>query len=178
MNQLQIIREELDCLEAAHHVDKTVLGNFRKRLDAQRLTKDENPADHLCSFFLPVHPATQSLYLVHHRKAGSWIPPGGHIEYGESPRETVKREYAEELGFSLTREAVTLFDISITRIENHTPCKVHYDLWYTVSCRERTGYRFLKAEFHDAGWFSMKSALSQMERPDYRTIVSKLDLRV
>ncbi len=178
MNLQQTVREELNALDASHHVDKNVLEKFRRRLDANSLTKAENPADHFCSFFLPVHTATQSIYLVHHRKAGSWIPPGGHIEKGELPRETVAREYAEELGFTLTREAVTLFDISVTRIENHTPCKIHFDLWYTVSCAERTDYRFLEAEFHGAGWFSIKTALSRMERPDYRTIVSKLDLRV
>ncbi len=37
--------------------------------------------------------------LLHkHRKLGLWLPPGGHIEPGESPDEAVLREVLEETG--------------------------------------------------------------------------------
>lgn len=37
--------------------------------------------------------------LLHkHRKLGLWLPPGGHIEPGETPDEAVLREVAEETG--------------------------------------------------------------------------------
>ncbi len=56
------------------------------------------PSPHLVSYFLPVDPASGSVLLADHRKSGLWLPPGGHIEPGEHPAETVRRETREELG--------------------------------------------------------------------------------
>jgi len=36
--------------------------------------------------------------LLKHKKLGMWLPPGGHIEDGESPDEAVLREVLEETG--------------------------------------------------------------------------------
>jgi 8-oxo-dGTP pyrophosphatase MutT (NUDIX family) len=39
--------------------------------------------------------------LICHRKGGGWIYPGGHLEAGEDPAQTVLREVREELGISI-----------------------------------------------------------------------------
>lgn len=36
--------------------------------------------------------------LLKHKKLGMWLPPGGHIEEGETPDEAVLREVLEETG--------------------------------------------------------------------------------
>lgn len=38
------------------------------------------------------------ILLIHHRKSGLWLPPGGHIDPGETPHETAVREALEETG--------------------------------------------------------------------------------
>jgi 8-oxo-dGTP diphosphatase len=38
------------------------------------------------------------ILLVHHKRIGAWVPPGGHIEPDEMPEETVVREILEETG--------------------------------------------------------------------------------
>ena len=38
------------------------------------------------------------ILLVHHRKIGLWLPPGGHIEPQEDPVTAMKREVLEETG--------------------------------------------------------------------------------
>lgn len=36
--------------------------------------------------------------LLKHKKLGMWLPPGGHIDEGETPDEAVLREVLEETG--------------------------------------------------------------------------------
>lgn len=40
----------------------------------------------------------KKVLLMDHKKAELWLPPGGHVEPGENPRETVRREAKEKLG--------------------------------------------------------------------------------
>lgn len=40
----------------------------------------------------------RKILLLPHAKIGKWLPPGGHIEKGETPIEAVKREVLEETG--------------------------------------------------------------------------------
>lgn len=39
--------------------------------------------------------------LVHHRRLGAWVPPGGHVEPDEVPAQTVRREVEEETGLEV-----------------------------------------------------------------------------
>lgn len=180
MNLQNVILDELKLLRHMAGTDPITYGRFLKRVtDNPHLIRAQSQSDHACSFFLPFHRATRSIYLIHHRKAGSWIPPGGHIDPMETPVDTVRREYKEELSYSLTDEKIELFDLSIKQIEpSSRPCRVHYDLWYLVECREQTPYRFLEKEFHDASWFPIEKGVSIMEHEDYRLIVAKLSRRV
>ncbi len=39
--------------------------------------------------------------LLHHPKHGKWLPPGGHLEPGETPPQGAKREVLEETGLEI-----------------------------------------------------------------------------
>jgi len=41
------------------------------------------------------------ILLVNHRKLGVWLYPGGHVEWNETPDETVVREVKEETGLNV-----------------------------------------------------------------------------
>ncbi|WP_292647815.1 NUDIX domain-containing protein [Nocardioides sp.] len=64
----------------------------------RRTTDPTEPAKHLVSYFLLVDPVSGHILLGDHRKSGLWLPSGGHVEPGENPVETVRRECVEELG--------------------------------------------------------------------------------
>ena len=39
-----------------------------------------------------------NVLLIHHKRIGAWLPPGGHIQPGEMPHEAAVREVFEETG--------------------------------------------------------------------------------
>lgn len=171
----RIILNELSKLRNKTHVDKKVLNKFLQRISfKQKLIEKDSPKNHICSFFLPIDLKTNSIYLVHHIKANDWIPPGGHIEQGETPVQTVKREFIEELKYKLTTEKIRLFDLSIIKIINQNyKCKTHYDFWYLVFIN-RQDFRFDKKEAYDASWFEFDKVLKKVKRKEYNLILKKL----
>jgi ADP-ribose pyrophosphatase YjhB (NUDIX family) len=42
--------------------------------------------------------ANSHALLIHHKRIGAWLPPGGHVENDELPHEAVIREILEETG--------------------------------------------------------------------------------
>lgn len=39
--------------------------------------------------------------LIHHKKMGVWLPPGGHVDPNELPTQTAIRETKEETGYEI-----------------------------------------------------------------------------
>lgn len=148
---------------------------FLRRISSNiPLTKETSPTNHFCAFFVPVNLESKSIYLGHHIKANSWIPPGGHIKSDEDPQQTVIREFKEELDYDIGKKQITFFDMSIKRINNpRTPCKIHYDIWYYVEV-PKINYKFLKKEFYEARWFTFKEAKKQIKIPVYTKIIQKI----
>lgn len=54
----------------------------------------------LCVVAFVVH--DDEVLLVEHAKLGCWLPPGGHVEPGETTDEALFREVREETGIALT----------------------------------------------------------------------------
>src|SRR5580693_5041128 len=87
-----------DDLESAHRSDTLRwLGATR---DIYRRARPATPPRHLVSYAVLIDPRDLSLFLVDHRLAGLRLPPGGHVEPGEDPADTVRREAMEELGIT------------------------------------------------------------------------------
>lgn len=88
--------EPWDETESAHRAD--ALAWVRSGEPIWRLEKPATPPKHLVAYFLLVDPTLDQCLLVDHRKAQLWLPTGGHVEPGEDPAATVRREAREELG--------------------------------------------------------------------------------
>lgn len=168
-------RQEILKLNHKLRVDKKISNKFLERLNLGRLIKQQNPADHFCSFFLPVNTESKSIYLGHHIKADDWIPPGGHIKLHELPIETVKREFVEELQYKLNKERVELFDLTIKDVSGNPKhsCKIHYDFWYLVYINKFV-FNFDKSEFYQAEWLTIPEALTKMKLTVYANVVKKI----
>src|SRR5262245_40888497 len=85
----------LDGVEHQHRSDALIWVDSGAPLF--RTEKPAVPPKHLVSYFAVVD--GNRILLVDHKNAGLWLPPGGHVEQGEHPRDTVLREVREELGF-------------------------------------------------------------------------------
>jgi len=168
VNQINLLRQK-------SYVDNEVANQFLQRIGSgEKLLQKENPSDHFCSFMVPLNRKTKSIYMGHHIKANLWIPPGGHIEPGETPVQTIKREFLEELGYRLTNNKIELFDLGVTLINNPSRrCKVHYDLWYIVEVK-KIDFIFDKAEFYDARWFEIDKAIDMVKNYYTRRELNKL----
>ena len=88
--------QPFDDVEARHR--RQSLAWLRHTDDVFRRVRPRTPSPHLVAYFLPHDDLDGSVLLIDHIKAGLWLPPGGHVEPGEHPAETVRREMTEELG--------------------------------------------------------------------------------
>ncbi|WP_106189080.1 NUDIX domain-containing protein [Umezawaea tangerina] len=129
-------------------------------------TKD-NGFLYICSGYL-VEDAR--VLLVHHNGFDKWVPPGGHIEFGETFSQTATREFLEETG--LTVRAISA-SMEIDPKDGNAipePVPFYVDVEYNSFTkpalvqffyveRDKSGRQVEEAqlsEIKQLGWFSME----------------------
>lgn len=138
--------ERAQLAEAANWVARTG--------DIFRRAKPATPERHLVSYVVVVDPAGDAVFLVDHVKAGRWLPPGGHVEPGEHPAVTARREAEEELGVTadvgLHHEPLFLTITTTVGIDGG-----HEDvsLWYVLVADRRTEFVLDSSECHGGRWW-------------------------
>jgi len=148
--------------------------------DAQifRVNKPAVPSTHLVSYFVPYDKKEGKILLVHHKKAGLWLPPGGHVEVGEHPRDAAFREMKEGLG----AEAEFLFGeplfITVTKTVNETKPHTDVSLWYLVEGDSLFKYVFDENEFNEIAWFSLEACPQNQVEPHLHRFIKKLSQRI
>ncbi len=113
-------------------------------------------------FTVAVFVVFEGKVLLHrHRKLGTWLPPGGHIEKDELPDDAAVREVGEETGVRVElvgerREDVTnpvqLHRPAGMQLENIGPGHQHIDLIYFA---KPAGPTKIRGEFveDEVGWY-------------------------
>lgn len=149
---------------------------FIERLEQGNMSRDENPESHLCVFFMPFNPQTKQVFITHHRKSGLWLPPGGHVDQGETPEQAVIRELHEELGYQAAQIpppfilTVTEITVSATPI----PCKRHYDLWYLIPT-DGSSFNVDMKEFIEIRWLDIAEAKQLVSDPTTCAALERLE---
>jgi 8-oxo-dGTP diphosphatase len=84
--------------------------------------------------------------------AGTWSPPGGHLEYGEFALEAARRETREEIGVEIENLKTLGFTEDIS-----TEYNTHYiTIW--VQCNWASGeLKPTDVEFTESGYFNMET---------------------
>ncbi|MFE1949717.1 NUDIX hydrolase [Streptomyces sp. NPDC059524] len=128
-----------------------------------RVRKPDVPAMHLVCYFVVLDQTRGQLLLVAHRKAGLWLPAGGHVEPGEDPWAAVVRECREELDIGAEASPVTgrapLF-LSVTETRGQG---THTDvsLWYLLDADADSITSYDQAEFSAIRWLTEEQVLGE-----------------
>ncbi len=77
-----------------------------------------------------VDPERTHALLVHHRRLGRWLQPGGHCDGDPDVLATAMREVLEETGIEATPVTEAVFDVDAHDIPERgaEPAHVHYDI--------------------------------------------------
>ncbi|HEX4090130.1 MAG TPA: NUDIX hydrolase [Trebonia sp.] len=127
--------------------------------DVYRRVKPRTPSPHLVSYFLLVDRPAGSVLLCDHRLSGLWLPTGGHVEPGEHPVDTVRREVVEELGVAAEPDAGfgdRPFFLTMTETVG-PPALRHVDvsLWFALAGRVGQALRPDPREFAGVRWWTV-----------------------
>lgn len=144
-----------DNLERDHQA--AALAWLDRTADIYRRARPATPPQHLVAYALLTDPADGGVFLVDHRLAGLWLPAGGHVEPGEDPADTVRRETREELGIDAAFPpggARPAF-ITVTRTTG-PPALQHTDvsLWYVLHGHRELPIALDDREFTGGRWWA------------------------
>jgi 8-oxo-dGTP pyrophosphatase MutT (NUDIX family) len=127
-----------------------------------RTVAPATPPKHLVSYFVPLDAAGRSVLLGDHVKSGLWLPPGGHVEEGEDPRDTVRREALEELGIPASFHAVAgagqPFFLTSTPTRGERS-HVDVSMWFVLDCGRAVELRPDPREFRSIRWYNIDEQL-------------------
>ena len=142
-----------------------------------RIEKPATPDIHLVSYFMIVSPEMDQILLVDHKKAELWLPPGGHVEPGEDPQQTVRREAKEELGI----EAEFLFDepllLTVTKTAGNVARHTDVSLWYLLKGDPCESLEYDAEEFNQIRWFGIDEIPFERSDPHMKRFIEKMICR-
>jgi 8-oxo-dGTP pyrophosphatase MutT (NUDIX family) len=114
-----------------------------------------SPGHFTASAFV-LSPDRRELILIHHKKLGIWVQPGGHVEGSDADlASAARREVAEEVGLGeldWLSEPGALFDVDIHTIpaRKAEPGHEHFDVRFAFVARTRDFTR--TEEVADVRW--------------------------
>ncbi|MCE5317241.1 MAG: NUDIX domain-containing protein [Parachlamydia sp.] len=182
LQESHLIREDIyqtietlvphDSLEQMH-IEKALCW-IRSGVGIFRIAKPATPDMHLVSYFMLVDPERGKVLLCDHKKAGLWLPTGGHVEPGEHPRQTVEREVQEELGVVAQFLMESPLFITVTKTTGNVAIHTDVTLWYVLkgSCNEEL--IFDSEEFHAIRWFESQEIPFEKSDPYMKRFIAKL----
>jgi 8-oxo-dGTP pyrophosphatase MutT (NUDIX family) len=145
----------VDAVEEEHR--RQVLAWLDSTGDIFRRISPGTPDPHLVSYFLLIDHHQDAILLVDHRKAGLWLPTGGHVEPGEHPVATVRREAREELGLKAEFSPVAgdrpMF-VTVTETSPAAGRHTDVSLWYVLAGGTGQAMTPDPGEFRAARWWT------------------------
>lgn len=182
-NELRVeIQEMVNSISPLDQIEENHINYVNHWIDSGcelfRTEKPATPDIHLVCYFVPISPDFNQILLTDHKKSGLWLPPGGHVEPAEHPKETVKREAKEELGidpeFILDKPLFLTVTITSGKIGQHTDVS----LWYPIVVDPRRHLEYDVDEFHQIRWFDIQELPFQESDPNLSRFIRKMAMQL
>jgi 8-oxo-dGTP diphosphatase len=138
-----------------------------------RIVKPATPSTHLVAYCLLLNGERSRMLLGQHKESGLWLPPGGHVDNHEYPREAAIRELKEELRVQADLFSLDPFFLTITKISE---ISAHTDVgfWYLSKGNEEDCFWFDSQEFEEVKWFDLQDVLSLKTDRHMKRFIAKL----
>ena len=153
------LRLDLERYLALYPAERSRVDRFRRLLDeGSRAFSRERREGHLTASAWVLDPPRRRVLLVHHRKLGKWLQPGGHADGDPDLLRVARREVLEETSVETTApEGPRLFDLDVHPIPLHgeTPAHEHFDVRFLLvatASTEPVG----NDETHEARWVPLE----------------------
>ena len=127
---------------------------------SEHLNKPHNMEEHLGVFAIVLSQDREHTFLLNHRKAKLWLPPGGHVDLGQRLHECALMEVEEELGM---KEPKLLTEVPVFHTRTHTQGMNagHIDVtsWLLIEGDPESTYQIQAKEASQSGWYNIKELL-------------------
>ena len=180
--RLEAMREDLSKYGA---LDETEAGYVTRMLELSRegaaCERSHFAPGHFTASAFVLSPDQREVILIHHKKLGIWVQPGGHVEATDADLlSAARREVAEEVGLEdldLVSTASSLFDVDIHRIpaRKSEPAHEHFDVRFAFVARTRDFVR--TEEVADVRWVPLDDVASITSDVSVLRAVRKLATR-
>ena len=137
-------------------------GAAGKSVELIRMLLEHSPAPfsrnqytpgHITATACVLHPAKDAFLLIHHKRLGRWLMPGGHVETEDADvSATAAREAVEETSIILALEPPRLVSADVHAIppKRDEPLHLHHDL--TFAFRAATDVVVITEETEGVAW--------------------------
>lgn len=142
-----------------------------------RIEKPATPETHLVSYFVIVSPDMDQILLVDHKKAELWLPPGGHVDPGEDPKETVRREAKEELDIDAEFFSDEPLFLTVTKTVGNIAKHTDVSLWYLLKCDPLQSLNYDQNEFNQIRWFPINEVPFEKSDPHMKRFLQKISIQ-
>lgn len=133
------IRDALEWLRVSPHINKPL-----------------NMERHLGVMCVVLSPRRDLIYLMNHRKAQTWLPPGGHVDAGLSFPEAVEAEMLEELGVKADFIYTQPFFLTNTLTRGLNAGHIDTTAWFLVEGDPSIPLNVLEKEASEGRWMGFE----------------------
>ena len=148
-------------------------GQALKSLELIRMLLECSPRPFSREQFTPGHitcsglvlaPDSRRILIVHHRRLGRWLLPGGHVEPSDSTIDAAAaREVLEETGVSVANGQLAGADVHGIPAKGREPYHLHHDVLF--SFRAEAEALTCSDESHSVAWCT-RAELDRYAIPD------------